>query len=290
MLVEPHVGRRDERAFAPLVALRLLALGPHEAEPLAAHHDHVRAGTVGMGFLVGAHRKLRDVAGHRAPRHVEADVAAPRAALLRRDERKVHRVGDEVGVEEEPFLLALVGEVVGLAAEAVAEVVLRVEHEVEVAEGVDDRRRVGDRDEARRFLARGVEVLVHGVERNREDRARLPLEGDLRARAVPYRGRAAAVEDIHHLLEQLALRSELAAGRDLAHVCVVRRARGVMVEEDSLAAAPRPRLQLHRVQVQLVDGALDVEPLGLHPARIRSLLLGGELLRHFVRHSCFIHH
>ena len=56
--------------------------------------------------------------------------AAARAALLGRDERQVDRVGHEVRVEQQALLLALVGEVVGLAVEAVLEVVLRVEDEV----------------------------------------------------------------------------------------------------------------------------------------------------------------
>src|SRR5262249_55548044 len=138
------------------------------------------------------------------------------------------------------------------------------------------------RDEAGGLGAGGVEVLVRGVERDREDRALLPLEGDLRALVVPHAGRAAAVEDVDHLLEELALRRELLAGRDLADVRVVRRARGVVVEEDALAAAARPRLQLDGVEVDLVDRALDLEPFRPHPLRVRRLLLGGELLRHLV--------
>ena len=49
--------------------------------------------------------------------------AAAGAALLRRYQRQVDRVGDEVGVEQQPLLLALVGEVVRLAVEALLEVV-----------------------------------------------------------------------------------------------------------------------------------------------------------------------
>ena len=56
-------------------------------------------------------------------RHAEADVPAARAALLRGDQRQVDRVGDEVGVEQQAALLALVGEVVRLAVEALLEVV-----------------------------------------------------------------------------------------------------------------------------------------------------------------------
>ncbi len=223
VLVEPHVGRDDQRALAPVVALRLLAFGPHEAESLAAHHDHERPRPMRVRLLVGADGKLRDVAVHRAAGHGEANMAPSRAALLRGDERQVHGVGDEIGVEEQSLLLALAGEVVGLAVEAILEVIPGVEDEVDVAESVDDRWRVGHRHEARGLLARGIEVLVAGVERNGEDRPGAPFERDLHAGVVPHRGRAAAVEDVDHLLEELALRRELATGRDLAHVGVVGR-------------------------------------------------------------------
>ena len=62
-------------------------------------------------------------------RHREARVPAARAALLGREERQVDRVGDEVRVEKQALLLALVGEVLRLAVEALLEVVLRVEDE-----------------------------------------------------------------------------------------------------------------------------------------------------------------
>ena len=112
------------------------------------------------------------------------------------------------------------------------------------------------------------------VERNREDRARLPLERRPLPGVVPHRRRAAPVEDVDHLLVQLALRRELLAGRNLADVAVVRGARRVVIEEDAAAAAPRPRLQLDGVQVGHVERADDVEPFGAHPARVRRLLFG----------------
>ena len=76
---------------------------------------------------------------------------APRSLALIRG--RLIGVGDEVGIEQQPLLLAAVGEVVALAGETVLEVVGRVEDEIRVAEGVDDRRRVGHRDEARRLGA-----------------------------------------------------------------------------------------------------------------------------------------
>src|SRR4051812_2656625 len=77
VLVVPHVRRDDQRAGTPLVAGRLLALGPHEAVALAGQDDHVRARAVAVALLVRGRRELRDVAVHRALGHVEADVPAP---------------------------------------------------------------------------------------------------------------------------------------------------------------------------------------------------------------------
>ena len=108
-------------------------------------------------------------------------------------------------------------------------------------------------------------------------RARLPLERDAPAGVVPHRGRPAAVEDVDHLLVQLALRRQLLARRDLAHVAVVRRPRRIVIQEHAAAAAPRPRLQFDRVQIRHVERADDVQPFRLHPPRVRRVLLGGEL-------------
>ena len=52
VLVEPHVRRNDQRSGLPVVAPRLLALGPHQAEALPAQHDHVGAGAVPVPLLV----------------------------------------------------------------------------------------------------------------------------------------------------------------------------------------------------------------------------------------------
>src|SRR4029450_12209302 len=82
VLMEPLVGRDDQRADLPVVALWLLAFLPHQREALAGEDDHVRARAVAVRLLVGADRELRDVARHRAFRHIEADVATAGAALL----------------------------------------------------------------------------------------------------------------------------------------------------------------------------------------------------------------
>ena len=173
--------------------------------------------------------------------------------------------------------MRLATEVVGLTGEPQGEIALGVEDEIEVLVKVDHRRRAGHGDIAYRRLTGRVEMLVVGVERDAEQRAGLPLERDAAPSVVPHRGRAAALEDEHHLLEQLAVRGELAAGRDLADVAVVGRAGSLVIDEYAAAAAPRPRLQLDGFQVRHEVGGDDVEAFVAHPALVSGLLLGREL-------------
>src|SRR5262249_32393512 len=152
-------------------------------------------------------------------------------------------------------------EIIRLTVEATLEVAPMAEHEVDVLVEIDHHRRVGDRHEARGRLARAVEVLMPAVERDAEDRAGLPFEGHARAGVVPDRGRAAAVENVDHLLEQLAVRIELAAGRDLADIAIVAGARGIMVEKHRAAATTRPGFELDGAQVADIVGAAHLEAL-----------------------------
>src|SRR6185437_17154826 len=110
----------------------------------------------------------------------EADVTAAGAALLGGNERQVDGVGHEIGAQQKAVLLALGGKIIRLAGEPVLEVVRTVEDEIVIVVAIDHGRRIGDGDEAYRLAARTVEVLVPAIERDGEDRAFLPLEGDAR--------------------------------------------------------------------------------------------------------------
>ena len=290
MLMKPGVGRNDQGADLPVVTARFLALGPHQRVALAREHDDVGARPMRMRLLVGADRELGDVAGDRAARHVEADMAAAGAALLGGDQRQVDRVGNEIGLQQEADLLALGAVIVGFAGEAVDEIVPVIEHEIDVVVEVDDRGRIGNGDITHRFLARSVEVLVPAIERDGEDRARLPFEGDAGTGVVPHGGRTAAGQDQDHLFEQMMLRLELAARRDLADVAVVGGARGLVVDEHALAALARPRLQFGGAQVRHVLCADDVEPLAAHEAQIGRILFGLEFVRELLRDDRVLGH
>src|SRR5207302_10235491 len=114
--------------------------------------------------------------------------------------------------------LALGAEIVRLAVEAVLEVVVAAEDEVEVLIEIDDRRRVRNSDIAGRLRARAVEMLMPGVERNREQGACVPLKGDALAFVVPDRRRTAAFEDQDHLLIELPVRPQFSAWRYRHHL------------------------------------------------------------------------
>src|SRR4029077_12939924 len=119
-------------------------------------------------------------------------MTAAGAADLRKRQRQVNRIGNEVGVQRPAVELLAGREIVRLAVEAALEVALMAEDEIDVLVEIDHDRRIGDRHEARRRLTGTVEMLMPAIERNAEDRARLPFEGHARAGVVPDRGRAAA--------------------------------------------------------------------------------------------------
>ena len=89
------------------------------------------AGAVPVRLLVGADRELRDMRADRVVGDLEADVDAAGAALLVLLQLHVVDVGDEIALPEPAEVqLALAGEVVLLAAEAVLEGKVVVEDEV----------------------------------------------------------------------------------------------------------------------------------------------------------------
>src|SRR5581483_1294789 len=124
-----------------------------------------------------------------------------------------------------------------------------------------------------------------GIERNGEQRPGFPFKGNFLAGVVPYAGRAAAIEHEDHLLEELALRRELAARGDFADIAVVGGARSVVVHVDALAAAPRPRFELHGVEILHVNRRNNVEPFLGDPARVGGLFFRRKFLRQFVRYN-----
>src|SRR6476661_8762700 len=101
--------------------------------------------------------------------HLDHDVAAAAPALLPGENLQAAYVGDEVAVPDRTVLrhprLALAREAFGVRGEAVAEGERVIEHEIEVAEEIHQRRRRGYTEETRRLVAAAVEMLPPGIER-----------------------------------------------------------------------------------------------------------------------------
>ncbi len=133
-------------------------------------------------------------------------------------------------------------------------------------------------------------MLMVRVEGNAEDRARAPLERHFRTGIVPHGRRAASGQHEDHLLVQLPLRCELAAGGNLADIAIVGGTRSVVVHKHGAAAPSRPRLQLDRVEIRNVEALNDIEAFGSHPARIGRVFFCREFLCQLLRNDCvFLH-
>src|SRR5688572_15962384 len=63
MLMPPIFRRHHHAAFMPVVFLNRRAVGPDQRITLAAKDDHMRAGVMAMGFLIGSNGKFRNMAG-----------------------------------------------------------------------------------------------------------------------------------------------------------------------------------------------------------------------------------
>ena len=69
-------------------------------------------------------------------------------------------------------------------------------------------------------------MLMMAVQRDGENRARLPLECHALARIIPDGGGAPTGQDQHHFLKQLPMGRRLAAGRDFQNIAIVGNAGG----------------------------------------------------------------
>src|SRR6185312_12193897 len=140
--------------------------------------------------------------------------------------------------------LAAAGERV-IAAIAAGEVERIVEDEAVVAEETHHLRRIRDREIAR-GLGPCIEVLIPGVERDREHAARLPLEGLRRLTIEPDTRRAAAGHHVRVLFVEVPLGLGVLAWSDLDQLGIARQSalRKLQIDERAGAAFARPRREL----------------------------------------------
>src|SRR5262249_53778868 len=151
------------------------------------------------------------------------------------------------------------------------EAVIAVEDELGITEQVDRTRRTCHADEAHRLSAGCVEMLVPGVQRDREQRAWPPFEARFRAIVVPHGGCAVALEDVDHLLVERVLRRSFLTRAELQQVAVVRGVRGIVVDEATQRVTPRPWLEPLRLQVPDVVSLNQRQTLGRYPLLVNGL-------------------
>ena len=230
------------------------------------------------------------MAVHGTTRHVEANVTAACTALFGADQGQVDGIGHKIGFKQQTLLLAFATEVIRLTIETVGEVVLRVEHKVKVFVQVDNGWAVGHRHKPCSVFAGTIEVLVHAVQRNGKQSARLPFKGNAMALVVPNRGGTATRQHINHLFKDLTLWLELFAGCNFTHIAVVGRTRCFVVDVHTFAAATCPRFQINRVQAANVMGTDDVQTFVLHPAGIGCFFFCSEFGSEVFRYECVFCH
>ena len=284
MLVEPAraAGRRRHHAERLVVdALDLLGLavlprrhavplrpGVGVAVALQADQHGGRGVGVRLGIaadLVLADPQIEGVAGHERLDAAPAD----RAAVVER-QVAIDDVGHEIGAPHGEaahrigldVVLVLV-EVVG-AREPVLELVGRVEDEIGVVDEVHQvrRRRAGDQHGGR---GTGIDDAVHGVDRDREQRALLPFEDVLLAVAFePDLGRAAALGDQVDFLVEVLFRIERAGARHLDDVAAPFALGAVELDVGALAAQALPGLHRQVEHGLDADVAEDRDAVRLH--------------------------
>src|SRR4051794_21956477 len=177
--------------------------------------------TVAMSFLVGADRHLRSVGMHGAVGEDEHHVGTAGAAFAPGFQLEGREIRNEVGlphIAAGPYRheFAFTAEMVGRAL-PLGKVILVVEDEAFVVEQVELQTEVVHGSQTRMLAAAGVEVLIAGVERQREQALWAPLETVLAAVAGLDRGAAVAGEHVHDLLVEMLLRGSLRAGLEIEH-------------------------------------------------------------------------
>src|SRR4249919_1131074 len=180
------------------------------------------AGPVAMGFFVAANRKFGNVRAHDIAGEIEVDVSAAGAAFVPYLERHVPCIRHEVHRHLESPDLSLAAEIVFvLRRKAIGKHEIVVENEVEIMKQVHHERRAGDGKISDRGVSLTIEVLVFCVQRNREQAARMPLEGLLLAISLPYGSGSMSAQNIDHLFIKMFLRFQLASRRDFADITVI---------------------------------------------------------------------
>src|SRR5215510_854706 len=209
--VIPSLGRHQQAALVPVNfnegLLSRIIFRPHERVPLAAQHNHLRAGAMVMGLSVSAAADGHDMTDHRfVTRSGNAKPAVVNAPPWVFSQR--HRVNIRNEINRSILKLSLFDltrKIVVLTRKPIGEFVGRIEDKISRSKSIKNNRRVARSNEAHRLGRRAVEMLVFDVERRGKKAARLPLEEDgLVGLLAPELSRAADFENENELLVEMA--------------------------------------------------------------------------------------
>ena len=225
---------------------------------------------MGVRLGIAAGLVLADEAVEHVVGHLRLDPRVAGRAAVIEIEVGIHDVGNEVRLAQgQPAQRIGHDVVLGLeevltAVEARRERVRAIEDPVAVAEDVHDIRR-GRGDQDQRRARRRVDDAVIGVERDREHRAALPLEGVRLGLAVgPDLGGAAAFDHHHDLFVHVFFGIKRPGRRHLDDVAAPFALGAVELDEGAFAAHARPRLERHVLHAAHADAAEDRNTLFLH--------------------------
>src|SRR4029077_10813415 len=101
---------------------------------------------------------------------------------------------------------SLAAEITLFTGEPVRKRVRVVQHKVFGAKQIENQRRRGDGQQPGLAISLTVEMMIPGVQRDREKAPRLPFEALLWTAALPNRGCAATVKNVDQRLEHMSLR------------------------------------------------------------------------------------
>ena len=158
-----------------------------------------------------------------AAAHIERGDAHAEAFGLRRIDQSAAGVGNKVRfpVDKTADFLSVGGgnKIIGLAVEAVIELIITAHHKRHVVKQIDHQRRAGDSEKDCRLVA-AVDHAMARVEGDGEQAALMPFKVHLAlvVSGRPNLRRADAFNDVNQFFLQMIFRLERASGGNFAHV------------------------------------------------------------------------
>ena len=227
-----------------------------------------------MRFLVRAYGKLRDVTTQGYSRKAPSEPESHHRPVPSTPAILGSLVGNEVGLPSSSGVpSARAVKIVRLGVETICKNVVAIEYEIGVVRQIDHAGRGRHSKIPRRFGAVAVEVLVPAIQWRGKNRAFLPFKRVFGLGMIPDRRRAMAGHDIDQFFEQVSLRFECFARRDLANIRVVALASSCETNPSSQSSGARPRLESNLSNIFDEKSLDERNPLALDPTPVGTFVL-----------------